>query len=83
MRRVRQQAMGLVWGRISEAHHCLHGDAVSSVEIHQTVEGAEGLVPYAVLAGPLQDSEMFNPVAVAEIRVEDEERENDEGDKGR
>lgn len=58
-----QQAGGR--GGVSEEDHLLHADAVSPVEIHQAVEGAEGLVPDAVLTAPLQDSEMFDPVAIA------------------
>lgn len=55
-------------GEVSEADHFVHGDAVSSVEVHQTVEGAEGLFPDAVLAAPLQHPEMFHSVAVAAAR---------------
>lgn len=56
------------WGGVSEADHFVHGDAVSSVEVHQTVQGAESLFPDAVLAAPLQHPEMFHPVAVAAKR---------------
>lgn len=52
-------------GRVSEADHFLSGDAVSSVEVHQPVEGAERLFPDAVLTAPLQHSEMLHPVTVA------------------
>lgn len=38
---------------------------MSSVEVHQPVEGAERLFPDAVLTAPLQHSEMLHPVAVA------------------
>lgn len=55
-------------GGVSEAHHLIDGDAVSPVEVHQTVEGAEGLLPDAVLAAPLQHPEMFHPVAIAAWR---------------
>lgn len=55
-------------GGVSEADHLIHGDAVSPVEVHQTVEGAEGLFPDAVLAAPLQHPEMFHPVAIAAQR---------------
>lgn len=55
-------------GGVSEAHHCIHGDAVGPVEVHQTVEGAERLFPDAVLAAPLQHPEMFHPVAIAAQR---------------
>lgn len=52
-------------GRVSEADHFLSGDAVSSVEVHQPVEGAERLFPDAVLTAPFQHSEMLHPVTVA------------------
>lgn len=60
--RVGQQARGQ--GKVFEADHCLHSDAVSSVEIHQPVEGAERLVPDAVLTASLQHAEMFHPVTI-------------------
>lgn len=53
---------------VSEAHHFIHGDAVSPVEVHQAVEGAERLFPDAVLAAPLQHPEMFHTVAIAAQR---------------
>lgn len=52
-------------GRVSETDHLVHGDAVSSVELHQPIEGRKGLLPDAVLATALEDSEMFHPVTVA------------------
>lgn len=52
-------------GRVSEADHFLHSDAVASVVVHQPVEGAEGLVPDAVLPTSLQHPEVLHPVAVA------------------
>lgn len=63
MSRLGQWARG--WGRVSEADHFLRGDAVSSVEVHQAVEGAKRLVPDAVLAAPLQHPEMLHPATVA------------------
>lgn len=59
---------------VSEAHHFIHGDAVSPVEVHQAVERAEGLFPDAVLAAPLQHPEMFHLVAIAAERERDRER---------
>lgn len=56
-------------GGVSEADHFVHGDAVSPVEVHQTVEGAERLFPDAVVAAPLQHPEMFHPVAIAAQKV--------------
>lgn len=61
--RLGHQARG--WGRVSETDHFVHSDAVSSVEIHQPVEGAKHLIPDTVLTAPLKDSEMFYPVTVA------------------
>lgn len=61
--RVGHQARG--GRRVSETDHFVHGDAVSSVEIHQPVEGAKRFVPDAVLTTSLQDSEMFHPVTIA------------------
>lgn len=63
--RVGQQARGRVRGRVFEKDHFLHTDAVSLVEIHQPVEGAEGLVPDAVLTATLENSEMFHSFTVA------------------
>lgn len=51
--------------RVSEADHLLHGDAVGSVVVHQTVERAEGLVPDAVLPAALQHPEVLHPVTIA------------------
>lgn len=62
-------------GEVSEAHHLIHGDAVSPVEVHQAVEGAEGLFPDAVLAAPLQHPEMFHPVTIAAEKEIERERE--------
>lgn len=58
-------AEGHIRGGVSEADHLLHCDTVSLVEVHQPVEGAEGLIPDAVLTAPLQHSEMLHPVAIA------------------
>lgn len=52
------------WGRVSEADHFLHSDAVSPIEMHQPVEGAKRLIPDTVLTAPLQHSEMFHPVTI-------------------
>ena len=59
------QWLGCVGLEVSKVHCPLHGDAVIPVVIHQSVEGAEGFFPYAVLTRPFQNSEVFHHVTIA------------------
>ena len=61
--RMGQQVRGC--SSVSQKDQFLRRDAVSSVVVHQAVQGAERLVPDAVLTAPLQHPEMLHPLTIA------------------